>query len=238
MDDFALHRPVNRLLREFISGKLVDDAPVVEDQDAVTDFDEIIHAGRGNERAGVLAESVVDAVQDAVFRLNIDSPRRFVKQAHFGALLHDTSDQDLLFVAAGELLDLLCLGGDLDIELINAAGGRFFFPAGIQYADPGQAGQNTHRQVLADRGNRNQSLRLPLLREVDDSLFGGLGGRREAKLSSAELHCSAVQGIRTDDTAENLGPAAAAETGDSDDFTLADRKIYIAEAPVAGEALK
>ena len=80
---------------------------------------------------------MIDAVQDTVLGLYIHAAGRFIQQADPGLLFHDAADQNLLLVAAGQLLHFLLLRCHFDIQLFNAAGSRFSFGPAVQESSAG-----------------------------------------------------------------------------------------------------
>ena len=76
----------------------------VEDEDAVAEADQLRQFGRAEEHDAAVRRHLADQAVDLALGADVDAAGRIVEQEDLGPDLQPLADDDLLLVAAGELV--------------------------------------------------------------------------------------------------------------------------------------
>ena len=102
---------------------------VAHDKDPVTDTDQLRHFGRDHHDSLALLGKLQDQLIDLVLGADVDAAGRLVEEQDLRLRQQPAAKNDLLLVAAGEVLDERLLRRRLDVHGGNGPvriGGHFF----------------------------------------------------------------------------------------------------------------
>src|SRR5215207_5666411 len=118
LGDDAAGNPVHHVrFGGLAAGELADDAPFVEDQDAVADADGLLDLRGGEEQGQPLPGQLVAQEIDLGFRADVDTSGGVVEDQDLGTGRQPFGDHHLLLVATREIDHTLvdAIGGDVEL---------------------------------------------------------------------------------------------------------------------------
>src|SRR3954454_7418282 len=169
----AKERSHDRLAREMLARKLLVDAALAEDEDAVHQLDVLVDLGRQHHDRDALPGQVEQQLIEVALGADVDAARRVIEQQHSGLRRQPARHHDLLLVAARQRGDRRLGISHLDLQPVDVADEPCAGSLGREQAVRAVAIHGVDTEVLADRFGLEDRLSPPLARDIGDALAPG-----------------------------------------------------------------
>lgn len=201
-----------------------DQPAAVHDAQGVGEPDQLVQVGGDQQHCQTLATRLADLVPDLRLRADVHAPGGVRGDQQLRGVAHLAADDQLLLVAAGERGrgDLDAGGADVVLahDPLGVRAGRLEVEERALAVGP--LGDMTEDAVLPERGLKQQSVPVAVLRDDGHAVLPALARRGSGDVGAVQAEHTVVEGAHAHDGVDQFGLAVALDARDAEDLALVD----------------